>query len=73
MKKKQNNLYLVLLPTFTALFYIMQHEMGLPDIASGIVTGAGFGLAVLAIIVTKKETKGSVNIKQNIKRKLLNN
>lgn len=68
MKKKRNNHYLVLIPTFVVLFYLMQNNLGLSDVAAGIVTGVGFGLAVLAIIAAKKEFKRPKSFKNKIIR-----
>lgn len=73
MKNKRSKHYLVLIPTLTVLFYLMQNDLGLSDIASGIVTGGGFGLAVLAIIAAKKGIKKPKSFKGNVKRKLSNN
>lgn len=72
MKKQSSKSYLVLIPTMLVILQLMQNNMGLSDVTLGIVTGAGFGLAVLALIVAKKEMKRPESFKENIKRKLLN-
>lgn len=73
MKRNRNTRYLVLIPAFASLFWIMQNSLALSDVTSGTVTGVGAGLSILAILVIKKGDRESINIKKNIQRKILRN